>query len=160
MTEDHTAFILTESGELHPPAVTQLLRVGLSAPRRPLDALVERLERPDGASWFTSALARSPVGASEDPATTVLDGGASAPELTAAKERAKTAYGVAADEDGRLVALLGYFLAIAAALVHHGAHITSQPRDGLNEQLADLSTALPAPWGAFVERAALAPTTD
>ena len=49
---------------------------------------------------------------------------------------------------------------IAAALVHHGAHITSQPRDGLNEQLADLSIALPAPWGAFVERAALAPATD
>jgi hypothetical protein len=160
MIEDHTAFISAESGELQPPAVTNLLRVGLSAPQRPVDSLVERLEHPDGASWFTSALARSPVGTSGDPATTVLDGGASADELTTIKERAKTAYGIAADEDGHRVALLGYFLAISAALVHHGVRITSQPRAGLNEQLADLSIALPAPWGVFVERAALAPAPD
>ena len=156
MTGDETSFISMKPANLDSPSVQQLLRVGLSEPRRPIDSLTERLDQSDGAAWLESALTRGPIGGVGDATALIIEGGATVEDLMAIKERSKLGYASAGNEDERRIVLLAYFLAVAAALLHHDRLITSQPRESVNEMLIDLGGSLPATWAAFAERAALA----
>jgi hypothetical protein len=157
MTGDETSFISADTTSLDSPSVQQLLRVGLSEPRRPIDSLTERLDQADGAAWLGSALERSPIGKIGDPKAVIIYGDASVDDLMMIKENSKRGYAEAQDEDQRHRVLLAYFLAVAAALVHHERLITSQPRESVNEMLTDLGGSLPGQWAAITEQAALKP---
>ena len=78
-------------------------------------------------------------------------------ELVAVKERAKASMAEAVTKDEAAVATAAYFVTVAMALVHHGAMISSQPRDVLAAVLADLAGAAPAPWAELLMVAALRP---
>jgi hypothetical protein len=56
--------------------------------------------------------------------------------------------------DPRLRGILAYFLACAAGLVHLNRPLTRRPREELESALLDLATVMPAPWSAFLGRAA------
>ena len=53
----------------------------------------------------------------------------------------------------RLLGLAGYFLAIAAARVHHAASICSRSDAEVDDVLRDLVPALPDPWADLAARA-------
>jgi hypothetical protein len=139
-----------------PPDITldhasTLLRLGLTGPRRPVDDLIDRLQRPDGAAWLERALARIPACGS----AAMLLGHASVKDLTAAKEHCKLLLRDSSDPELRLAAIAGYFLSIAAGLRHHGVRIGGQGRAELSEILLDLAAAAPPAWRDMLAAAAM-----
>lgn len=140
-------------GDLTERSALRLLRLGLSQPHRPVDALIERLMAPGGHDWFRHIIQRAPfktcVG---DAASALVSGRVMLVQLTALKEASKS-LGADRDRENRLIARAGYDLAIAAALAHHARIITGQRRSELLPVLTDLAEALPEPWADMVVRA-------
>lgn len=140
---------------LNPSVANEMLRMGVSDVRRPIDRLVDRLRTPGGPEWLLDTL-RLPVWSlQDDPETAIARGRLSLAALDSLKERCKLAAFSDPDSNLRLVATGGYYLAIAAAAVHHNRLITSLPQDELANALLDLGEALPEPWTGMLGRAAL-----
>lgn len=139
--------------DLNERSALRLLRLGLSQPNRPVDALIERLLAPGGHDWFRKAVQgptfKTCIG---DPEAALVRGRVMLVQLTALKEAGKS-LGADRDRENRLLARTAYDLAIAAALAHHGRIITGQKRSELLPVLTDLSEALPEPWAGMVVRA-------
>lgn len=147
------------SDRLRDPGVTELqatrlLSLGLSNDRRPIDDLIDRLDEPDGARWLERVLtARSAdVNAALTPAL-------SSPQtnlalLKAVKERGKTLVKETASGESRLEGLAIYFLALAAALVHHQRLISRQRMAEVRDVMLDLAAVAPTPWSDLLTRAA------
>jgi len=130
----------TEAYELSDDDATRYLHVALDRPHRPIDDLIERLNRPDGESWMAEV-----VGTVE-PSARTLD------ELTATKNEAKRALASAAGEL-RLAAILRYFIAVGTALADHDALITGRTRQEVDDALSDLASATPRGWTELLLRA-------
>lgn len=139
--------------------VTRLLALGLRGPRRPVDRLIARLEAPDGSRWLDQTVERLDSG-SESPVRMLLTraqpGGQRGLEmLIALKDRCKKAASGSAPGEEPLEPMLGYFLAIGAALAHQGKLISSMPRRDVDGVLLDLACAMPEPWVELLCRATL-----
>ena len=134
--------------------LSRLLRVGLAPGARPVDELIARLRREDGAAWFTRAIDSSPASACGPATARLLEGKATLEELRGVKEASKALLHQACDREPRLRCFVSYFLSVAAALVHHCTRITSRG-DDLEGIFLDLAEAAPAPWADFLARAAL-----
>lgn len=147
----------TDYGAITGVETARMLRFTFRAPRRPVDDLIHRLELDDGVAWFTRHLGRGALGRS-GPASELLVGGtASLEQLRHLKRDCKLQFKQGkrdGDADAALAGLAGYFLAIAAALHHHGRHIGSQPGAALADVLLDLASALPEPWAELLAAAA------
>ncbi len=141
-----------ESRDLTDSQASQLLRMGISGPRRPVDDVIDRLGEPDGAEWFNALMATA---TGRSGGVRAFEDRLSVEELVAVKERAKTSVVEAVTKDEAAAATAAYFVAVAMALVHHGAMISSQPRDELTAVLADLAAAAAAPWAELLMEAAL-----
>ena len=139
--------------DLNERSALRLLRLGLSQPNRPIDALIERLLAPSGHDWFKKVLQtptfKTCVG---DPTAALVTGRVMLVQLTALKEAAKS-LGADRDRENWLIARVAYDLSIAAALAHHRRIITGQKRSELLPVLTDLAEALPEPWAGMVIRA-------
>ena len=73
-----------ERGRLTATNATRLLRLGLDEPVRPIDALLDRLSRPNGAKWLDTALQASPASTFGTPRHCLAEGGASLGQLRSA----------------------------------------------------------------------------
>jgi len=150
----------TRGGEapLDSATVSRLLGMGMSEPRRPVDDLIERLGRRDGARWFRALLAAGPLGSGgADPERLLVEGKASLEIMRSLKESAKALFRERRDDpEARLGSIAAYFLCVAAALVHHGTLICGRDRREVEEVLIDLGVAVPGGWGALLARAAAA----
>lgn len=131
------------------------LRLGMSAPRRPVDDLIDRLKKGDGASWLPVALENGPMRGMGSPVEMLVQGKATAQQCGVIKDHSKVFVRKAVDTDARVAGIAGYFLAIAAGLKHHGLLITTRERAGLRDILLDLAEALPKPYSELVSQAAL-----
>ena len=138
-----------------PRMVSGLLRVACTPSRRPVDHLIDRLQQPDGPTWFASALSSGIVARAGQPVALLIEGEADAAMLDLLKDRAKAAFGKAADGDARLRGLLHYLFVIAAGLDHHATLLSSQPRGEISAVLLELAPVLPTPWNDFVAEAAM-----
>ena len=140
---------------LDPALANEMLKMGVSDARRPIDRLIERLNAPGGPAWLVDTL-RLPVWAMrEEPEVALARGRLSLAALDTLKERCKQAAFTDPDSNLRLAATGGYYLAIAAAAVHHNRLITSLPAEELATAMLDLGEALPEPWTSLLGRAAL-----
>jgi hypothetical protein len=131
---------------------TRLLRLGLSEPRRPVDDLIDRLGAADGATWLEGALERvlGDLGSAREQ---LVEGRATIAQLASVKEHSQTLLRAGPDADSRLAGIAGYFLALAAALRHHGHALSSRGRDELDAVLLDLATAAPSPFSELLSGA-------
>lgn len=130
-----------------------LLRLGLLGPRRPIDDLADRLAEPGSSSWLDSMLEIGTTASIGQPRS-VLITGAPVELLARIKDEGKRRYRAAETADGRLGGLALYFVAIAAALVHHRTNICSRSPDVLHGALVDLASAAPGAWSDLLTRAA------
>jgi len=122
--------------------VSALLRLGLAQDRRPVDALIARVEAPDGAAWLAGVLESEPA----------LRPGVSLERLRACKQQART--DARADpEDHR--ALLIYYLSVGTALAEYGVQISSVDHGLVAAALVDFAEVLPDEWSRRLRRAAL-----
>ncbi len=131
--------------ELEAGTITRLFRLGLSGPRRPVDALIDRLGAPDAEAWLERALERAPRVGELEPVGAMLRG-ADADTLSRIKNTGKKLLAEAGTEEHRLTGLALYFFAVASALAHHDTVICSRTRDELHPVLLDLAAVCPAPW--------------
>ena len=123
-----------------------LLRMGLRGPGRPVDQLVELLEKVDAGGWLTSALA-----AHESTANTEAypEGSHTTEQLEALKEEAKRRGSGASADVTAAQATAAYFVAVAAALTEHGTKISSAPAEELRMILLDLASVTGGSWQEF-----------
>ncbi|QOJ00177.1 MAG: hypothetical protein HRU70_06620 [Phycisphaeraceae bacterium] len=143
-------------GDLAQPLVSRLLEMAISTPDRPLDRVISKILAPNGHAWLTDAL-RCPAGLPipSAPESAFADGSLPLDTLKAIKDRAKPLALSSHDPQTRLAATASYYVAIAAALVHHRTLITSQPAAELVAALADFAEAAPEPWSRLLGQAAL-----
>jgi hypothetical protein len=131
------------------------LRLGMSAPRRPVDDLIDRLRKPDGGRWLARALEDGPMRGMGSPTDLLVNGKATVQECMLIKDHSKVFVRKATESDAKMAGIAGYFLAIAAGLRHHGVLLTTRERAGLRDILLDLSEALAEPYRDLVSHAAL-----
>ena len=127
---------------------SRLLRLGLD-PAPPAD---------DGALSTTpeavaGLLAVPPVPLPGPAGLLLIEGQASLPLLRGLKSAAQARFAPTWSATERLAAGIWYHLAIAAACVHHGVVITSQPVADLRTAWTGLSRRLPEPWGTLLNKA-------
>jgi len=121
---------------------------------RPVDRVIRRLECADAEEWFTTFLARGPLSVFQDPEDALVNGRSGIDHLIALKNRAKTFLRESPESDEALYGILGYFLASAGALLHHGRLISSSRREDLDPMLLDLAGVLPDAYSQLLARAA------
>lgn len=139
--------------ELEAGTITRLFRLGLSGPRRPVDALIDRLGAPDSEAWLERAMERAPQVGGADPAGAMLRG-ADTDTLSRIKSTGKKLLADAGTEDHRLTGLALYFFAVASALAHHDTVICSRTREELHPVLLDLAAVCSARWAELCTNAA------
>lgn len=144
----------TNPDSLPPIRATQLLRMGMSE-TRPVDRLIDRLEKRDGAEWLATALRAGPLAGDGDPLEFFTSRSTSLEALEAVKERCKDGVGGDGDRDERLGHVAGYFLAIAAALRDHNTPLTSRDPKELQGMLLDLAVAIPDDYRELLAQAAV-----
>lgn len=135
--------------------VTRLLELGIAGPRRPLDALIDRLSAADGSSWFAGTLEGAPFGGADESHRGLIDGASPLDDLESLKNEGKRLLASGMAERERLAGLSAYFLAVSAALAHHRTNISSRPPHDLSDALLDLASVLPSPWSGMVARGAM-----
>lgn len=132
---------------------SRMLRMGLAEPVRPVDALLERLGRPDGSAWLSAALVAGPAAAFGHPEELMAGGKATLEQLRAIKQAGTRQ---ASDESygAHWPAMICYFFAIAAGLAHFGVNLSSRPPAELEAVLLDLAAVTPPVWSELFVRAA------
>lgn len=156
MTGAHRSVPRTGDSDPTGERLSRLLALGIRGPGRPLDALLSRLSEPDASDWLRAAIETGPLGTLGPRAEGLYEGRATVEELAAVKEECKALLRASDCEESRLVSMLSYFLAVAAALVHHDTLISSRSRLELEPLLLDLAEVAPSPWPELLARAALA----
>ena len=136
--------------------LSRLLNLGFLEKKRPLDRLIEGARASSGTWWLEGLIDGSPMALFGPPQELLVEGKASLGQLQTIHEKSKALKNTREREDD-LRALLGYMLANAAALVHHGTLITTRTREELNPIFRDLAAALPAPWSGLLEKAIQGP---
>lgn len=131
-----------------------LLREGFSGPQRPVDDLIERLERSDAEQWFGGAVSRLQSWV-DFPLEGAITGALTLDQAEELKDASKRRMVRESSADARLAGLLGYFVAVAVALAHHGRLIASRSREEVDHALVDLADGCPQPWRALLQDAAL-----
>jgi hypothetical protein len=137
-----------------PERARELLRAAAPGRSRPVDRLIERLERADGAEWFEGVIERFTRHAAGRRASDLLDGRLPLEAISAAKERAKTLLAEATSPEDELAATACYFTTCAAAQARHHARIHSDESGAVEASLVDLADALPEEWGTLARAAA------
>jgi|GEM_PF-1216227 len=136
------------------PQAKRLLAMALTK-RRPVDRLIDRIAASDGHGWMRTALALPTFTRAGDLASALVQGGWTTERMNQFKNECKQLTGASQDERSRLAGMLGYYLTVAAALVHTGRNLSSQPKIELEAVLLDLAEAAPQPWSDLLARAAL-----
>lgn len=136
-------------------AVTRLLRMGLSPPRRPVDALIDRLRARDGAQWLDRQVQVDMPEEERRLAARILLRQAQIDDPRRLKELAKQRLAGVRTEPERVSALLAYFVAIAGALAQFGVVITSHAGTDLESALLDLAEASPRALQEVVAEASM-----
>ncbi|MCZ6793969.1 MAG: hypothetical protein O7J95_10195 [Planctomycetota bacterium] len=131
----------------------RFLRMGLSGAIRPVDELIQQLNRPGGAQWLEERLASELFESLHEARSQLLDGQITVEQLSEMKSKAKSLFASEHNRTARLEGTLGYFLAIAGGLAYHGKLLSTRSRDDLDFAFEDLSYALPEPWNALFHRA-------
>lgn len=122
------------------------MKRALPKARSPVEALVARMCEADGQAWFRGLVDGGFQGRVAHPCESLLEGQASLEDLGALKNLAKGLLKKARKEEARLRYALLYLLAIAAALVHHGIHISSHGAQELKPVFVELSALAPPGW--------------
>ena len=136
-------------------ATSRLLDLCLPEERRPVDDLIDRLRAPDGASWIGAAIAT--LARDDEPVDeSIVEVPRDMPRLVAIKNTGSRLAGNRVDPEVRMTGIAIYFIAVAAALVHHRELISSRDREEIDGILVDLGDAMPEPWGDLMSRAAMA----
>jgi len=138
----------------------RLLHLGIRGPVRPVDRLVERLRATDRHRWVEGVVAeieRAIHPGARDLLLTGRHGDEEPlPLLRRIKDRCKKQAARAEPGKEPLEPMLGYFLAVGAALAHHNTLISSVARCEIDAALLDLACELPDPWVDLLCRATLA----
>jgi len=125
----------------------KLLRLGITGGKRPIDRVIARLAGPAGRAWLDDVLSHPALEFAGITPDQLASAGADLRALRSLKDRAKQTAAEAREEQPRDVAVLLYFLAVAAAMA-------SRPADDLVDVLVDLAEPLPDPWKAMLLEAA------
>ena len=129
--------------------------LGIRGPHPMIHYLEERLSQPDGTTWlgatFDQLLVNDSGAGSDDLAT----GGIGINDLESMKQCSKRLHQDSHDVDTRARAFVGYFLTLAAARLHHSAHISGRSPEEVATILLDLADTLPEPWCHLASRAAM-----
>lgn len=133
---------------------SSMLRLSLHGPRNAADDLVEHLESHDAITWLNGLWSFPPLSTSTFTSEALLAGHASLPALSTLKDKGKEMVKRPLDRVGYMTGLTVYYIAIAAALSHHGASITRTPRDELKQILIEIASVCPAKWRELFEHAA------
>ncbi len=136
------------SRALTPSQAMDLLSLGAAGPARPVDLVIERLARTNGAASIAKAVAA----AFDLEIDQILDDRASLVSLRSAKDQAKRQIEANGND---VVAVALYFLAVSAGLAYHNVNLSSRAGDELLEAIIDLGEASPAPWRAMFRTAAI-----
>ncbi len=136
-------------------ALTRLMSLALAGPRRPVDALIQRLGASDGTEWLDRILQEDLPERERELIERATTRDASIDELRELKDLSKESLSAAKTENDRVCALFAYFTAIAGALVIHDEVITSRTPADLEPVLLDLAEALPAPHQDLVSEAGM-----
>lgn len=140
-------------------SAARLLLLGLDEPVRPVDQLLDRLSRPNGAEWFAGLVRdwnlapAGPVAELGLPDVLIAEGQATLDQLMRIKQRCSTLLAQSQDDASRLRATAGYFMSIAAGLAHHQQLISSRSPKDLLPVLSDLAAVTPQPWSNLFLRA-------
>ena len=152
-TDDHHDSGSSATPELSTATISELLQCGLASPPRAVDHLIAYLEQHDAAVWLREAL--------DDFAD---DTRQISPEaicllplerLEKIKHDGKSRFQMEDVLPQKCAELLKYYLAIAAATVGYGAHISSLPAVEFASLFVDLAEAIPAPWEGVFRDAAM-----
>lgn len=156
--EGETSFAVVRGQEA--ALAARLLHLGIRGPVRPVDRLVERLRTSDRQKWVEGVVTEIERAIQPGGRDLLLTGshGAGQPLdlLRRIKDRCKKQAARAEPGKEPLEPMLGYFLAVGAALAHHSALISSVSRSEIDGVLLDLACELPDPWVDLLCRATLA----
>lgn len=141
--------------EISTEQASRLLRIGLTNPARPVDALLERLAQPDGATWLTATLVSGPAAAFGSPEELLAGGKATLDQLRAIKQ-AGTKQALGEAYGAHWPAMICYFFAVGAGLAHFGVNLSSRPPEDLEAVFLDLAAVTPPAWSELFVRAATA----
>jgi len=131
-----------------------MLRLSLHGPRNAADDLVEHLETHDAITWLNGIWALPPLSKLTLNSEGLLAGKASLAALNTIKDQGKEMVKHPLDRAGYMTGLTVYYMAIAAALSHHGVSITRTPREELKQILIEIASVCPAKWRELFEQAA------
>ena len=132
-----------------------VLRMSIIRGQRAIDRLLDVLATPlsAGADTF-GQLVESGWPADQSPASALVDASPGVESLIRLKDSGKRRAVGAAGEVQRMQGAARYAVAVAAALAHHGAGISSMPRQELHPVLLDFAELTGAPWSRLFEAAA------
>ena len=153
MSRDHKA--APDSGMLSAEHASVFLKLGIAGPRRPIDDLIDEINRDATGHRLTQLLEAGPFRGMGSAERLLLEGESSLEEWSEIKERSKLIAKQAATADERLAGMAGYFVSIAAALHHHQVLLTTRDRETLEPSLLDLADACQEPFKALLSSAAL-----
>jgi hypothetical protein len=145
MSNDHLETPLTDD------QTTLLLQTGLAGASRPIDDLIDRLCRPDGATWLSDAIAS---GTSESHVSMLIHGPVDSSTILRIKGASKSGMARATTQKEMLRALAGYCVSVASGLVHLKQLASSQRGSEWADALGDLAAAVDTPWREFFTKAA------
>lgn len=141
-----------------------LLGLALQRESGPFAALLDRIELPDGETWFNDAIARvcdeSGIGAPEfDSTVRGLDALRRLKSHCRPRQDASPQSSTAGG-DQHLAALAGYALAVAMAQALHGVILSGRPRAEWESLFRLLADRVSQPWSSHFLRAAEVTATD
>lgn len=151
---------LTDSGsfDMTPSDASRLLRLGMADERRPVDDLIDGLKAKEAGPRTLIELLERPGLIDPGQADGMLiQGEAGIDHLQGLKQRGKICYKNADSDAERMAGLAAYFLAIGAALAHHGKLICSRSREELDQVLLDIAEVAPEPWDEMLNKAIAVP---
>lgn len=134
--------------------ILRFLRLGLKETSRPIDALIGRLDEPDGHDWLNSVLASSAPTTWSAADDRIVSGTETLKQLAKMKSECKAVLRSSQNEDTVLAAMWVYYIVIAAALAHHDRLICSRSQSQVALVLSQLSTVAPMPWSELLKTAA------
>ena len=148
-------------------AASKILALAAGPALRPVDFLVAESRVTRDPAWIAHAFREvAALDLAPAPSVSVSGSGSGDPlawhlhapplaEIQAWRARAKFAFEAAENVHARNTALLVYGWCVAIALTQHQIMPTSQPREDVEQLLAELATVLPEPQATVVRNAML-----
>lgn len=140
--------------ELSTSDASRLLQLGLDAPEKPIDQLVDRLNQPDGLKWLNLQLSEKNIAMYGSPKQLFIGGKITLDQLQQIKQQSKKLLSTHTDHSSRMQATIGYFFSIAASLFIYEKLISSRKREEIKASMNDLSAITSEPWSEFFKSAA------